>query len=97
MKVSKPLTADAVKAPKKNRGHKALRIARRKAYYASLPSVTAKNKKRAQARHLRFFPEDAQARSQYVDRYGKGSDESPLTVPLARAVKRFARRKAIRA
>ena len=86
------LTAEAAK-PSKAKGHRALRIARRKAYYASLPARTIANKKRTLARQLRFFPEDSQARAVYIERYGEQSAVSPLTVPIARALKRAKRRK----
>lgn len=88
--IAQEMTSGIPASPKRG-GHRALRVARRKAYYAAVPARTAANKKRTLARQLRRFPEDLQASAVYESRYGKGALISPLTVPHARAVARVIR------
>jgi hypothetical protein len=75
-----------------NKAHRALAIARRKSMYAAQPSRTTQNKKRVLARQVRRFPEDTQAVTRYVQKYGDASLASVLAQRHAKAVKRAARR-----
>ena len=69
----KALTPDITAKPLKRGGFKALRVSRRKAYYAMRPAITLANKKRTLARHLRHYPEDVQAARLFVERYKGGA------------------------
>ena len=81
-------TADPTKTPAKHSGWKAARAARRKAYYASRPYATDAAKKRTLARQLRYFPENRQAVSQYVQKYGQGAADAQLAKLAGKARKR---------
>ena len=75
----------------KHSGFRALRSARRKAYYAARPSFTLESKRRTLGRQLRRFPEDKQARALYIARYGEKSLAGHLASACGRARRRAAR------
>jgi hypothetical protein len=66
--MSEDETKQKAKSSKRG-GFKALRVARRKAYYASRPMFTLANKKRTLAKHIRHFPEDEQAKNIFIKLY----------------------------
>lgn len=69
-KAAKKLTDDEAKKGKaKKNVWKVARVQRRKAYYSAQPMRTIANKKRAIARHLKRFPEDAQGAKYCTDAY----------------------------
>ena len=79
-----------IKTPKHS-GFRALRAARRKAYYAARPAFTLESKRRKLGRQLRHFPEDKQARTLYIARYGEKSLAGHLASVCGRALRRAAR------
>jgi hypothetical protein len=87
--VSRALTGELEPKKGSRGGHKALRIARRKAYYGAQPARTIANKKRTLARQLRRFPEDLQASAVYEKRYGKGALEAPNVALTRKALRRY--------
>lgn len=88
--MKKKLT-DPTKTPTKHSGWKAARAARRKAYYAQRPYATIAAKRRTLARQLRHFPENLQAVSLYVEKYGQGAADAQLGKPVGRARRRAVR------
>jgi hypothetical protein len=73
-------------------GHAALRKARRKGYYLSLPARTLSNKRRTFSRHLRHHPGDALARKLFAERYGAGACDAQITKTPPRVMAKYAHR-----
>lgn len=86
------LSADDKPKPAKRGGFKAMRGARRKAYYAARPAFTLANKKRTLARHIRHFPEDAQAIRLCVEHYRDAFANTQISKMTGKAKARDKRR-----
>ena len=80
------LTDDPEKKTKARKGQaKITRVAKRKALYAAQPARTMANKKRAIARHLRHFPEDAQGVKYCAAKYSEPFALTQITGPTGKA------------
>lgn len=82
------LTPSIAAAPKRG-GHKALRLARRKAYYGAQALCTLANKKRTLARHVRRFPDELNGCAVYAERYGGGALQGQLDKVSPKAAQRI--------
>jgi hypothetical protein len=85
---TKPTLTDADKAAKPKSG-RALRVAKRKAYYGAQPQRTIANAKRRLARHIQAHPMAEDAEIIWISRYGK----TPTPAPNGRAQRRLKRAK----
>ena len=93
MKHAKALSdTENTRTKPKGGGHRALRSARRKAYYAARAPFTLANKKSKMGAHVRAFPEDLQHVEQFKKRYSEAALTGHLASPTSKARKRARQR-----